>query len=146
MFFKTLHSTRPLKAVSKRISICREKILFALSAPKLNPTTCSFGLRLIVSNNLINNNTYGRILKASLSWTRKKSISSDAKIFVCDYILLFLHLKLNFRHSTSSFIRLRKGVEPRINFVIKWQNFAQVGLQLKFAFRIWPSGAQPGLC
>jgi len=31
----------------------------------------------------------GRMLQANLSWTRKKSNSSDTKNFVCVYIFLF---------------------------------------------------------
>jgi len=42
---------------------------------------------------------YGRILKANLSWTRKKSNSSDEKkSFVCVYVFLFCTKKPDFRY------------------------------------------------
>jgi len=64
----------------------------------------------------------GRILKANLSWTRKKSISSDAKIFP--------PLSLNF-------FRLSGG-KTTDKLELNKQNIDRVGLQLDFAFRIWP--------
>jgi len=38
----------------------------------------------------VNIKSNDRILKANLSWTRKKSNSSDADIFVCVYVFLIL--------------------------------------------------------
>jgi len=57
--------------------------------------------------------------------------SSDAK-FLSVLLSFSLHLKPNFRYSSLSFVRLSWG-RTQINL----QNFAQVGLQLKFAFKIW---------
>jgi len=49
--------------------------------------------------------------------------------------LSFLHLKSDFRNSNLSFVSLNwdKIID---NHAINWQNFAQVRLQLKLAFRI----------
>jgi len=49
--------------------------------------------------------------------------------------LSFFHLKPNFRYSNLSFVRLSWG-ETTDKLAISLQTFAQVGLQLKFAFRI----------
>jgi len=49
-----------------------------------------------------------RILKANLSWTRKKSNSNDAKNYSFLYFSFF-RLKPNFRYSNLSFVRLSWG-------------------------------------
>jgi len=74
--------------------------------------------------------SYGRILKANLSWTRLK----QRKFCLCLY-LSFLHLKLNFRYSSLSFVSVSWD-RTTDKVAINWQNFPQVGLQLKLAFRI----------
>jgi len=52
------------------------------------------------------------------------------------FLSFFLQLKPEFRYSSLSFVRL--SPEPRDRtadkLAINWQNFAQVELQLKFAF------------
>jgi len=53
---------------------------------------------------------------------------------LCLY-LSFLHLKLEFRYSSLSFVILIWG-RTIDKLAIHWQNFARVGLQLKFAFKI----------
>jgi len=83
-------------------------------------------------------NINGRFLKANLSWTRIKSNSSDAKFFRLYFISFFFALKarpqvLKF----DDFVRLGWG-RTTDKLSINWQNFAQVGLQLKFGFRIRP--------
>jgi len=68
---------------------------------------------------------------------KKLKLEWSQKIFVWICIFFFLHLKPDFRDSSLSFVRYswgRKLNKPAIN----WQNIAQVGLQLKFAFRILP--------
>jgi len=49
----------------------------------------------------------------------------------------FMHLKPNFWYLSLSFVRLNWS-RTTDNLAINWQNFAQVELQLKFAFRIRP--------
>jgi len=73
--------------------------------------------------------------KNKLELNSKKSNSSDAKK-MCLFIS-FLHIKPNFRYSSLHFARLSKG---RITdkLATNWQNFVQVGLQLKLGFRIRP--------
>jgi len=51
------------------------------------------------------------------------------------FYLSFLQLKS--RNSSLSFVRLNWN-RIKDDFAINWQNFAQVRLQLKFAFRIRP--------
>jgi len=56
------------------------------------------------------------------------------KLFLSVFIS-FLHLQPDFRYSSLSFVRLILG-RTTDKLAINWQNFAQVGLQLKFALRI----------
>jgi len=51
--------------------------------------------------------------------------------------LSFLLLKLDFKYSSLSFVRFNCSKFPDKRS-ISWQNFAHVGLQHKFAFRIRP--------
>jgi len=67
--------------------------------------------------------------KVELEWCKK-----FPSVFV-SYV--FLHLKTDFIYSSSSFVRLSSG-RTTDKLTINWQNFAQVGLQLKVAFRIRP--------
>jgi len=48
-----------------------------------------------------------------------------------------LHLNLDVRYSSLSFVRLSWGRTTH-KVAINWQNLAQVELQLKFAFKIRP--------
>jgi len=55
---------------------------------------------------LIETEAYSRILKASLSWTRK-SWTQAMQIFYSSVIIFsFLHLKPDFWYSSLSFVRL----------------------------------------
>jgi len=77
-------------------------------------------------------------LKWNHGGIRKKSNSIDAKFFLFVCVLSSLNLKPDFRYSSLSFFRLSWG-RPINKLATKWQNFARVGLQLKFAFKIWLS-------
>jgi len=48
-----------------------------------------------------------------------------------------MHLKPNFRYLSLTFVKLRWD-KIADSLATSWQNFAQFGLQLKLAFRIWP--------
>jgi len=53
------------------------------------------------------------------------------------FISFFFHFKPDFKYSSLSFVNLSSG-RTTDKLTINWQNFAQVGLQLEFAYRIRP--------
>jgi len=95
-----------------------------------------------------------RILKVNLN-TKRVELEQCETIFVSDYIFsrnphgykralkeevyifLLYTLKPDFRYSSLSFVTLSCGRTTH-KLAINWQNFSQIGLQLKYAFRIRP--------
>jgi len=76
-----------------------------------------------------------------MDFNKNISVSVDVRRY-CIYFHLhlyhsFLYLKPNFMVSSLSIVKLSWG-RTIDKFAISWQIFAQVGLQLKFAFRIRP--------
>jgi len=53
------------------------------------------------------------------------------------FISFFFVLKASYRYSSLSFVKISWGKITE-KLAINWQNFAQVALQLKFAFIIRP--------
>jgi len=79
---------------------------------------------------------FGPYSKGKLELNSKRSRTRVMQKCLAVLISLFLHLKPDVRYSDLSFIRLSWS-KTTDKLAINWQNFAQVGLQLKFAFKIW---------
>jgi len=81
------------------------------------------------------NQSNGCILKANLSWTRKKSNSSDTKKFVSVFGSFSYALKAELQALKFEFCHVKLD-RTTDKLAINWQNFARVELQLKFVFGI----------
>jgi len=95
-------------------------------------TVCSADYQRNILSKL-QNKTNSRILKANLSWTWKKSNSSDAKKFVCFYLSFFALAKLQILK--FGFCQI-KWVESRINLQLTGNISLKLDSNFKFAFRI----------
>jgi len=74
------------------------------------------------------------LCQKQLTWQSWHSTAWHKNFCLCLY-LSFMCWKPNFRYSSLSFVTLSWG-RTMDKFAINWQNFARVGLQLKFAFRV----------